>query len=743
MKMRIVMWISIGFGAASTICAYLCPIGWVLPLAGASLAVALALIQFRRLRVLATALIGCALGFAWFACFFRFYLLPAASLDGVEVETVVTASDYGVETGYGTRVDGRVEVAGKSYQICIYIDDTMEIQPGDEIRGVFRFRYTAPDAVETSHYHPGKGIFLLGYESEKVRVIRTGQNDIFQRTSVLRSSIREILHRCFPADVVPFAQALLLGDGSELSYDVDTAFKISGIRHIIAVSGLHVSILYGLISTLALKRRWLTALLTLPTLFLFAAVAGFTPSVIRACIMVGLMVLAQTFQREYDSPTALGFACLVMLMGNPLVITSVSFQLSVGCVAGILMFSEPIKSWLLSHFKNVKGKTLRAGLIRWFCSSVSVTLGAMSLTTPLSAIYFGAVSLIGVVTNLLTLWVVNLIFNGIVVTVVINQLSANAAVLLGKLLSYPIRFVLMAAKFLSKVPMAAVYTRSVYVILWLVFVYVLLAVLLIRKRMPGVMIASATIGLCLSLLLSWMEPLTDHTRMTVLDVGQGQSILLQTQGRTYLVDCGGASDERTADIVAETLLSQGIRRVDGIIITHMDRDHAGALANLLTRIDADVILISVTDGEGEVPLPQTTAEVVWVVEDMKLTMDNASITIFGPIFAGESNENSLCVLFTTEKCDILITGDRSAFGERALLRHTVLPDVDVLIAGHHGAKNSTCQELLQAVTPETVIISVGEGNYYGHPAPELLERLAQFGCQVYRTDENGTIYYRR
>ena len=94
-------------------------------------------------------------------------------------------------------------------------------------------------------------------------------------------------------------------------------------------------------------------------------------------------------------------------------------------------------------------------------------------------------------------------------------------------------------------------------------------------------------------------------------------------------------------------------------------------------------------------------------------------------------------------CDILITGDRSDFGERMLMRNAQLPDVDLLIAGHHGSKHSTSEELLRTVRPETVIISAGDGNRYGHPHEELLQRLTQFGCTVYRTDLHGTIIYRR
>ena len=103
----------------------------------------------------------------------------------------------------------------------------------------------------------------------------------------------------------------------------------------------------------------------------------------------------------------------------------------------------------------------------------------------------------------------------------------------------------------------------------------------------------------------------------------------------------------------------------------------------------------------------------------------------------------MCVLFETENCAILITGDRSAFGERLLLRKTQLPNVDALVAGHHGSADATSRELLEAVKPETVIISVGEGNVYGHPATALLQRLQEFGCSVFRTDLHGTIVYRR
>ena len=456
--------------------------------------------------------------------------------------------------------------------------------------------------------------------------------------------------------------------------------------------------------------------------------------------MVGLMMLAMIFDRDYDAPTALAFAVLVMLTVNPMAVTSVSLQLSVGCVAGILLFNNSINGWLKKKIPEKKGiaKKFRA----MFCSSISVTVSAMSLITPLCAWYFGTVSLISVLTNLLTLWVVNLIFNGLVLTCLLYLLSPAGGGILAAMLSWPIRYVLFVSKKLAWLPLAAVYTKSIYIVIWLAFVYILLTVFLFMKRkQPGILLCCGTLGLCAALMASWLEPLAADTRITMLDVGQGQAILLQTEGKTFLVDCGGDSDTKTADIVAETLLSQGISRLDAIVITHYDRDHAGALHNLLTRVDTDCLFLP--DIQNELGRPETTGEIFYVWDDVSLSLGTAQLQIYGPVYSGYDNENSLCVLFDTEKCDILITGDRTAFGERMLLRRRSLPDVDILVAGHHGAESSSSEELFAAVAPEVVLISVGQDNIYGHPAAGLLQRAEKYGCTVYRTDQHGTIVIRR
>ena len=740
--MRKLMWFTVGFAGACALCGYGMMEAWLLPVAiGAVIGfLAVTLIVRKRdlFRITVSVLTGCIMGILWFGVCHFVYLRPVTELDGQQLELTITASDYSRETDYGALVDGTAQIGEKTYQVWTYLSEPAELQPGDRISAAFLIRLTTPGGLRESAAFQGKGVFLVAYQRTEAEFFRPESVEMRHYPALLAEKIKARLEGLFPSDVFPFTKALLLGDAQDLDPALDAAFQISGIRHIIAVSGLHISILYGLICLVTLKNRFLTALVGMPVLALFAGMAGFTPSALRACIMVWLMLLAKVFDRDYDPPTALAFAALVLLVMNPLAVMSASLQLSAGCVAGILLFNRPINNWLKGIFPKRKTSRLRVFL----CSSISVTLSAMSLTTPLCAYYFGLVSLVGPLTNLLTLWVVNLVFNGLAITVLLSLVSQPAAAWLAGILAWPIRYVQELARCFASLPLAAVYTDSIYIVFWLVFVYILLAVFLwMKNKQPGVLICCGVAGLCIALLASWAEPLMADTRITMLDVGQGQSIILQSEGKTFLVDCGGDDDEETADLIAGTLLSQGITRLDGIILTHFDRDHAGAIHHLLNRIDTDHLFLPDTRNEFE--LPRTDGEIIYVWEDMELSFGDAVLRIYGPVYSGPSNENSICVLFDTKNCDILITGDRGAFGERMLLRNRALPDVDILVAGHHGAADSTSRELLEAVTPETVLISVSENNSYGHPAPELLKRLAEFGCTVCRTDESGTIVIRR
>ena len=747
--MRRLMYLTIGFGAASLFCVY----GWrtsglllpILLLAVLWIGMTFLGRKWKTGKAIALMILGVSLGLGWFQAYCGTYLSKAQALDGQIAEVTARCTDYSYYTDYGTSVDGILYLDGRSYRAKFYVSGEIAMEPGDVLSGAFRFQLTTPESEFASASHQGKGIFLKAWQEEDAELKKLAEKPIWAYPAVLRHQILDLLDNLLPEDTAPFAKALLLGDRVDLSYETSTAFQASGIMHIIAVSGLHVTILYTLIHNLCLRRRWLVALIGLPTLAFFAAAAGFSPSVIRACIMQGLMILAALLNREYDGPTELSFACLVMMVANPMVVVSVSFQLSVGCIIGILLFRDRIME-CMNRNRDTEAPRWRLRIRDWFTSSVSMTLSAMSLTTPLTAWHFRTVSIVGIVTNLLTVWVISFIFYGLMAVCAASLLSPAVAAFLGRVIAFPIRYVLCISKLLAGFPLAAVYTESIYIILWLFFCYLLLGLFLImRKKSPGILAGCGAMTLCLCIAISWIEPLTDDCRMTVLNVGQGQCILLQSDGKSFLVDCGGDNDQAAADLAARRLLSQGISRLDGIILTHYDRDHAGGIHYLLTRIPADVVFMPEYEDESGIRAQleqQCTNNIVYVDGDLLLRYESTEITIFGPVVPDFDNESSLAVLFRGENCDILITGDRSDFGERILLKTAEIPDLEILVAGHHGSKTSTCEELLSATMPEIVAISVGK-NYYGHPAQEVLDRLKEFGCTVYRTDIHGNIIIRR
>lgn len=741
------MWFTIGFSVACGIGVYFASAHWLL-LLGMFCFLALCLMKqipvIARKRIL-YAVMGSAVGLAWLWCFDAFYLLPARQMDDKTTHLEIEVTEYSTPTDRGIQSEGRIWLNGLPYTLQFYINQSVELSPGDTVTGGFRLDYTG-SGEDKPAYHQGKGIFLLAYPAGIYYTEHCESPGTSYFPQKMRQEIIGLLDKIFPTDTAGFARALLLGDTSQLSFGTKDSLKTAGVYHIVAVSGMHVSILFSLILMLCGRRRFLVAFIGLPILFLFAAVAGFSPSIVRACIMQALMILALLINKEYDPPTALAFAVLLILACNPLSITSVSLQLSAGCVAGIFLFSEPIHDYLLKQtpLGPAKGKHFRSRLIRWAVGSVSVTLGTMLTTTPLCALYFGCVSISGIVTNLLILWLISFIFYGILAACVLGAIWLPLGMGVGLLVSYPIRIVLGVTSMISKLPVSAVYTAGVYIVAWLIFVYVILLIYhKCKKKQPLLLIGCLLLSLFGAVGCSWLEPRMDNYRITAVDVGQGQCLLLQCNGEIYMVDCGGEQEDTVATRAMQLLLSQGIFRLDGLIITHYDADHAGSAEQLLSRIPADRIYLPIIDKDNPIRDSLATKyrdKICWVTEDLRI--ESANITIFSSENREDDNESGLCILFQPENCDILITGDRSSAGEVALLEKADLPDLEILVAGHHGADSSTSMELLNQTRPEVVLISAGADNRYGHPNWETLERLKLFGCKVYRTDLEGTIILR-
>lgn len=748
--MRKLLWFTIGFAMGCGLCVTLFWQQNLMPLVIYAFlsGVLCFVLKFRNdlFGISAAVFLGMFLSVGWFSQYQRIYLQPIQKLDGQTVSLSVTATDYTEKTDYGFSVEGFALLEGKPYHLRVFQRDDTAYSPGDVLEGEFLLRLTTPKGKKDSTYYQGKGLFVLATQKSDAVCSISARSALWFLPARVANAVKARIATFFPEDTAPFAKALLLGDTSDLSYSVDTSLKVSGIRHVVAVSGLHVSILYGLIYLLFRARRWLTFLISVPVLLFFAAVTGFSPSVTRACLMTGLMSLGAAITDEYDGLTSLSFAGLIMLLLNPFVLLSVSFQLSVASVAGILLFATNLNHWIKSRFPKGKQKRFVRNLQNWLAGSISVSVSAYVFSVPLSAWYFGSVSLIGVVTNLLTIWVIGFLFYGIAAVSVLGSILPALCRFLGWMLSWPIRYVLFTARALSRIPYAAVYTESHYITAWLVLSYVLLVLFLLHRRKHGRYFLSAS-AVCLVVAIgaSVIIPKQDNIRLNVLDVGQGQAILLQSGNENFLIDCGGSNAANASDKIAQTLLSQGVFQLDGIALTHYDADHTNAIENLLTRIRVDQFYLPGLEKHALLNrLKSDPGNNIFTIDrDVDIPFGSGKLKLLEPGDLKSGNENCMCVLFESEECVILITGDRDRAGESELITKYDLPDVDVLIAGHHGSKNSTSRELLQAVLPEIVVISAGKNNPYGHPAQEVLERLADFGCTVYRTDEQGSVLVRR
>ena len=330
---------------------------------------------------------------------------------------------------------------------------------------------------------------------------------------------------------------------------------------------------------------------------------------------------------------------------------------------------------------------------------------------------------------------------------VLGLFLPGPAALLALPAALPTLYVQRMADALAALPFAALSTQSVYLKLWLALVYVLLLLYLLgrgEKKRPLVPLGLGTAGLCAALVLQAASHTAGRLTVSVLDVGQGLSVALLSGGRAALVDCGGTGADNPGDTAADYFQSLGLNRIDLVVLTHYHEDHAGGIPELLERLEVGLLVLP--DVEEEDPLRrEITAlaeekgiETLFLAEDADVTFGESALRIYAPLGSGGANEEGLSVLCTAGDFDGLITGDMNDTVEKRLIKYGSLPDLELLVAGHHGSKYATSEELLLATTPELAVISVGY-NTYGHPAPETLERLAAAGCAIYRTDWSGTV----
>lgn len=752
--MRKLLLFTVPFACSTLLYQYLLPTDFRVNVAVALAALgALGVLLAKKHRKMAAIMaVGLLAGAIWFTFYAAHFLRPCEALAGTEAEVTFTVEDYGSETSYGIRWPVRIEgVPGGIYYYGSA--DLSDLEPGDRVTAHVKFYSAVTLSGGESPTFISQGIFLRMYGKGEPLVIQRGERPLRYLPQRLGRWMRETVRETYEQPVHGFLTALLTGDRTELDAQSRSDLEEAGLMHITAVSGLHCGFLISFLGILVFRRRRLTALIGYPVLLLYMAMAGSTPSVVRACIMLGLFLLAPLLGREGDSPTSLSAALLILLLANPFSIASLSLQLSFGAVTGLStagVWLEKTMGDCWQPEQDSKAQPLQAlqSLWKFLTSSVAASLSVMLFTAPLSAIYFGSLSLCAPLANLLVLWAAPALF---ALTLVLTPLCAAVPTLafLSVLPAGVARYVMWIAGRIAEIPGGTLYFTRKPAVLWMILVYAMLAICLLSKaRGRTYLVAAAAALVCLSVVrAASARLLQDAALVTVaVDVGQGAATLFHAGDTTALVDCGSLSHTAPGGDVAAVMDTYGWNVLDCVALTHYHSDHAGGLGELFAKVEVHELLLPqlATSEQAELQAEVLTlaerynVPVRYVQGPVKKSLGNAVLFLYPPLSAGEANEEGLTVLCTDGDFDVLITGDMSATTERLLVKTYALPDIEVLMVGHHGSKYATSEELLAAVTPEIGVISVGT-NTFGHPTAEAMGRCAAVGMTLYRTDLQGDV----
>lgn len=570
----------------------------------------------------------------------------------------------------------------------------------------------------------------------------------------LRGAAQARIRRLF-AERAAVAEALLLARKEGLDDELRERFAQAGLSHLLAISGLHVGVIAGVLllaGRLARLPHAAAAGVSAAVTLLYVGFLGFPHAAVRASLQAVLFLLARALQRPAHPWALLSAAALAILLADPLALLDVGFQLSFAGVGGLLWLRRP----LLDHLPATLGASLREGL--------AASLAATAATAPLVAYHFGQAAPIGVLANLIAIPLAALAVPAAAVALLVGVASEPMGGFLAGGAEVPLALLDAVARLAATIPGGhGPVARDTVVLGCGVALLAAHSVRQLRTvpsvRAPVRWLAPA--ALCLALVVSWpvfVRGMTgDRLEIHAIDVGQGDALALRTPaGRWILVDAGPRSESFDAgrSRIVPYLLRNGAHRVELMVLTHADADHIGGAAAVLDLLPVarvlDPALVAGKDMYLEALLEANQSGVRWLAARAgdAIEVDGVRLLILAPpdsLVATGAGTNEASVVFRAEygAFAALFLGDAYVEVEQWLVSTT--PEAlraDLLKVGHHGSLTSTSTELLSAADPRLAVISVGRRNRYGHPHPTVLRRLESRGVRVLRTDLHGAITIR-
>jgi competence protein ComEC len=636
------------------------------------------------------------------------------------------------------------------------------------------------DSFDYRSYLAHEGIHSILYYPQ-IEVLDSGEGvRLLRWTYALRERLSVSLTKALPEPQCSLAQGILLGIRGNIPYSLNEAFSRTGTAHLLAISGLHISIVIGMVLSLAIlafgRRYSIYIWLALLAIWLYVLLTGMRPPVIRGAIMGSLFLIAEFLGRQRSAIIALAFAAAAMVGVQPGVLWTVSFQLSFLAMAGLILLFPQFQIWgrqVVATSSGDREALMTTGAM--VTDALAVTLAAVTAVWPLVAYYFGIVSLVALPATFFSLSALPAIIVTAGLVAFAGLLVPLLAQVLGWLAWLFLSYLLLIVHGFDALPGSSLELASVSS--WQVWCYYIVlaaavAVVSRRKQLAGSFSRLASglkaiipahlprkwliPALLIVAILVWSVVLTrpdDKLHVSFLDIGQGDAILIQTPAQQDILIDGGP-DPQKANLELSKKLPFWDRAIDLVISTQPQADHITGLVEVLQRYKVRQVLDA--DVSYDSPIYQQWLE---LVEQKQIRRDIAgagqeidlghgiTIEVLNPppdLFQGTSSDvdnNGVVLRLSWGKVSFLFTADigREAefelIGQRANLKSTVLK------VAHHGSNTSTSPQFLAAVDPEVAVVSVGTDNPFGHPSSEVVERLEErVGADnVYLTSERGTI----